>query len=922
MNKLDFLVKDLPDVESATRFLKQFTERHPAQAVKLNKNEGLLSDVLTLASFSPLLAATLIQNPEYLWWLDRKRSDSTVRNKEELLESLARFSLTNSQIEPQVLFARFRRRELLRIFLRDIRRLGTIAEITEEISNLADAILETALRIARQNLDNRFGPPSEIDGKGRERPSEICIVSLGKLGSKELNYSSDIDLLFIYSGEGTTTGTGSRGSVTNHEYFAKLAEMIIQLVGKQTGEGAAYRVDLRLRPNGSVGALALSVKETVRYYTKDARSWERQVLIRSRSSAVESRLFKSFFDAVENDVFSATEDIDTALRNVYRSKEQIDFAHKADKEFDVKLGRGGIREIEFIAQALQLSYAGKDKWLRAPHTLISISRLADRGLLNEAELTGLFKGYNFLRQLEHILQMENGLQVHSLPNNIEKRLLIAKRMRFTNLADFEQVLVVNTANVHQTFIRVFGKHSMEAAKNTADVSGELKIDADKIPRSENGRQSLNNSQAQLLSSLEKADLRIKLTPERILVINKISEVSPKFTALLNAKPILVNTLQMPDSVFPERDYNRLFLDAVENASDFGTMLAAIRTVWPQFLLEIAIHDIFETIPATEIKYLQTRLAEASIGTALRLTEIELARRLSIDVGTLRVGVLALGKLGSGAIDYDSDLDLVLIYKDNITDGIGAHLDAEFFSRAVEIFVTILSGMTRDGNLYRVDLRLRPHGRNGPNISSKTAFVEYIGREASIWEMLAYVQTRAVGGDINFAKSAEIEIGNAILDRAVRENPDELRRESKRVRLKLEAQHSLERKGKEIDIKFGAGGLLDVYFIVRYLHLVKKSANSTGDRSTAVRLKEFQASGLLSDANFTDLNEGYTFLSALDHNIRLAIGRISRLPTANQPVLERIAAKMRAGSISDLLEQLTIHRLNIRNTFENIFADQL
>ncbi len=462
MNKLDSLVKDLPDAESATRFLNQFSERNPSHAAKLLKNDGLLSDALTLASYSPLLATTLIQNPEYLWWLNRKRSESSVRNKEELLESLARFALTNSQIEPQVLFARFRRRELLRIFLRDIRRLGTIAEITEEISNLADAILENALRIARQEMDNRFGTPFEVDSKGRKRASEICIVSLGKLGSKELNYSSDIDLLFLYSAEGETTGTGSRGSVTNREYFVKLAETITQLVGKQTGEGAAYRVDLRLRPHGRVGSLALSIKDTIRYYTTEARSWERQVLIRSRSSAGNARIFKKFFGAVENEVFSATEDVETALRNVYQSKEKIDFERKADKEFDVKLGRGGIREIEFIAQALQLSYGGKDKWLRAPHTLISLSRLADRDLLSETELTSLFEAYDFLRHLEHILQMENGLQTHSLPNDPERRLLVARRMRCTGLSDFESSLKRKTDNVHAAFVRVFGEKPMIA----------------------------------------------------------------------------------------------------------------------------------------------------------------------------------------------------------------------------------------------------------------------------------------------------------------------------------------------------------------------------------------------------------------------------------------------------------------------------
>ena len=914
MNKLEALVKDLPDAESATRFLKQFTERHPAKAAKLEKNDGLLSDALTLASFSPLFATTLIQNPDYLWWLDRKRAESSVRNKEELLESLARFSLTNSQIEPQVLFTRFRRRELLRIFLRDIRRLGTIAEITEEISNLADAILENALRIARQELDNRFGSPFEIDAKERKRPSDICIVSLGKLGSRELNYSSDIDLLFIYSAEGSTTGNGSRGEITNREYFVKLAESITKLVGRQTGEGAAYRVDLRLRPHGRVGALALSVKETIRYYTTEARSWERQVLIRSRSSAGKSRLFKNFFGAIENEVFSATEDVASALRNVYRSKEKIDFEHRSDTEFDVKLGRGGIREIEFIAQALQLSYAGKDKWLRAPHTLISISRLADRGLLSEAELTGLFEAYDFLRHLEHILQMENGLQTHSLPNDPEKRLLIAKRMRFSEIAEFERTLARNTENVHLTFVRVFGEKAITAVKN---LSADITESPDDQPEPE----SPNIAQTQLFASIEKADVRPKLTPERLSVINKIAEVSPKFTELLTAKPLLINNLRMPDIAFPERDYREIFTTALRAAEDLGAILAAMRTTWSRLLLEIAVYDIFAIIPSREIKLLQTRLAEASIEVALRATCRELSQRLSVDIDKLPIAVLALGKLGSGAIDYDSDLDLVLVYDENRPGSVAVSTNAEFFSRAIEIFVNILSSMTRDGNLYRVDLRLRPHGKNGPSISTKNSFVEYIDREASIWEMLAYVQLRGVSGEIELAQLAEKDIAKAIRTRTEREDPDELRRESKRIRLKLEEQHSAERTSKDVDIKFGAGGLLDVYFVVRYLHLLRKGRDISASRSTAAKLEEFHADGSLSAQDFAGLSEGYAFLSELDHNIRLMIGRVSRLPRANQPALERIAARMNSGSVGDLIERLTVHRLNIRAAFENVFPDR-
>jgi glutamate-ammonia-ligase adenylyltransferase len=200
-------------------------------------------------------------------------------------------------------------------------------------------------------MDNRFGKPQVQDEKGRATAAEFCIVSLGKLGSRELNYASDIDLLFLYSEDGHTSGTGTRGSVTNREYFVRLGEAVVQLVGKQTGEGAAYRVDMRLRPHGRVGALAISGNDAVRYYTTDARDWERQVLIRSRPSAGNPEIFKDFFKRVESTVFSKNVTVETALDAVRRSKHLIDSEQKSERGFNVKLGRGGIREIEFLARS-------------------------------------------------------------------------------------------------------------------------------------------------------------------------------------------------------------------------------------------------------------------------------------------------------------------------------------------------------------------------------------------------------------------------------------------------------------------------------------------------------------------------------------------------------------------------------------------
>jgi glutamate-ammonia-ligase adenylyltransferase len=520
MQKISSLIRDLPDAEAARRFLDQFAEKNPAQNNKLLKNDGLLSDVLTLVAFSPLLAATLLQNPNYLAWLGRHRAESTIRDKEQLLESLGRFALMNSMVEPQILLARFRRRELLRIFLHDIRRLATISEITEEISNLADAILEYALRLAKQDLDNRYGIPLETDEKGRAKPADFCVVSLGKLGSKELNYSSDIDLLFIYSADGKTSGKGTKGETTNREYFVKLAEFVTKLVGQQTGEGAAYRVDLRLRPHGRIGALALSVRDTIRYYRNEARKWERQVLIRSRSSAGEAGLFRRFFSEIEDFVFSKDETVGDALENVRLSKEKINLEKSSDKGFDVKLGTGGIREIEFLAQALQLAYGGRDEWLRSAHTLITLRRLADRNLLTENELTELFDAYEFLRRLEHLLQMENGLQTHLVPDDPERRKLFARRMNCKNLLDFNESLRFHTANVNRIFTRIFSPSNRPAAEPPVENqkiselpakfigSGNLGTDISDFKfKIDEPRSAIHP----ILASLEKSDLKIDLS---------------------------------------------------------------------------------------------------------------------------------------------------------------------------------------------------------------------------------------------------------------------------------------------------------------------------------------------------------------------------------------------------------------------------
>src|SRR5688572_22494541 len=464
---LEFLLRDLPDQHSARLFLDRLAKEQPRAHQNLLKQPALLADVLALAAWSPLLSTTLEQNPEYLSWLSRERADPRVRTRDELKESLARFALMNSSLNSQVLLARFRRRELLRIYLHDIRRSQTLVETMEELSNLADAILDYALSLARQDLENRYGLPRRADERGRSATAEFCVIALGKLGSMELNYASDIDLVFLYSDDGTTAGTGDRGEVTNREYFVKLSETVARLVGQSGGEGAAYRVDLRLRPHGRDGALACSLNEATRYYMTSAQDWERQTLIRARAAVGSASLFARFKEAVTPYVFRQDLSVTDALASVSLAKQKIDRQTEKKSGYNVKLGRGGIREIEFIAQALQLAHGGRDDWLRVAHTLVSLGRLADRAFITEHERTELSDAYYFLRTLEH------RLQTHTIPESRESRALIARRLGFSDASEFEPALKTHTTNVRRVYDRLFSEIEQIVASTIEESDREV-----------------------------------------------------------------------------------------------------------------------------------------------------------------------------------------------------------------------------------------------------------------------------------------------------------------------------------------------------------------------------------------------------------------------------------------------------------------
>jgi glutamate-ammonia-ligase adenylyltransferase len=949
----EFLLRDLPDQHSARLFVERLAKEQPRAYQGLLKQPALLSDVLALAAWSPLLATTVEQNTEYLSWLGRERADPRVRTRDELREALGRFALTNSSLNTQVMLARFRRRELLRIYLHDIRRSQSLVETMEELSNLADAILDYALSLARQDLDNRYGLPRHVDERGRSAPAEFCVIALGKLGSKELNYASDIDLVFLYSVDGTTSGTGKKGEVSNREYFVKLSETIARLVGQSGGEGAAYRVDLRLRPHGRDGALACSLQEAGRYYMKTAQDWERQVLIRSRPAAGSEELFSSFKATVTPYVFRSDVSVSGALESVRLAKQKIDRQVEKKSGFNVKLGRGGIREIEFIAQALQLAHGGRDDWLRVPHTLVSLGRLSDRGFITQPERSELSDAYYFLRSVEHRLQMEHGLQTHTVPEGDDAQALVARRMGFTGStsgSDFANTLKTHAGNVRSTYDRLFAEVDPETPapdeetaqidldvvdKDTALALAAARVFALHMGHTWEGKlKSLTNrllsfaekslnphralvQAARVSASLEKTERQVIFSETNLAALLLLCGTSDFFAEMIAANPALIQSLETSAPASLRRDYRAILRAAIDAEHNFPAELAALRLQWAGLIAEIGALDVATELSIFETNRLQTELATASMNVAYLIARREMARRFGSFSGGPRIAFYGLGRLGSGGVDYGSDLDILINYDPLVPSPVKALTQDEAYSRLVELMIAALSSITREGYLYRVDLRLRPHGKNGPLVTSSEGFLDYLSDQSAPWEWLAYVKLRCVGGDQELGKMIETHARHRIHKNALKLDPKELQSTTRHVRERLEKEKGLRGRKQGTDIKYGQGGMLDVYFATRYLQLRDEVLDEGEDRSTAFTLERLREEGSLDDEDFSALSTGYSLLRSIDHNLRLIAGRLTRLPDPHHATAHDVAARMGFASTAELQETLMDQMRAIREAYQRI-----
>ena len=406
---------------------------------------------------SRFLADEVTQHPDWLRDIDIDRPPG----KEQLIAELD--VLLSPGIPAAVILAQFRRRQLLRILLRDVLGIATLAEITEELSTLADSILEVSYARIRAALAERHGDPE----------TGFSVVALGKLGGRELNYSSDIDLMFIY-GENGQTSSG----VSYAEFFKRVSTTLTEVLSTYTPAGLCYRVDLRLRPDGRLGEACISLEGAKKYYETRARDWELQMLIKARVAAGEPEPGREMLEAAEPRIYSTTLDF-SSVEAVSLTRERIheklaSRRGRGEQGLDIKLTRGGIRDVEFLVQCLQRLHGGREPWVRHAGTLLALTRLADKQLISQAEYSRLANAYQFFRYLEHRLQFWDDRQTHELPASKPELEALAQRMPSAELGRMpsgEKLLHrlnVYLEDVQETYDRVI--HSQQPLYYSAPVS--------------------------------------------------------------------------------------------------------------------------------------------------------------------------------------------------------------------------------------------------------------------------------------------------------------------------------------------------------------------------------------------------------------------------------------------------------------------
>ncbi len=813
---------------------------------------------------------------------------------------------------------KLRKRVMLRLIARDLAGMADLAEVMVTMTNLAEIVIGFALD-HHQNWMTRpsqFGSPI---GEKSAVPQQLLVVAMGKLGGGELNVSSDVDLIFIYPEDGETNG---RKPISNHDFFARLGRKLIASLNDYTVDGYVFRVDMRLRPHGENSPLAISFAMLEDYFITQGREWERHAWLKSRVIAGPATATATLMEDITRPfVFRKYLDFEAyeAMRRMHAQlRKEVDRREMHD---NIKLGPGGIREIEFITQVFQLIRGGRDADLCIRPTLTALQRLQQKQPVPAQTITELIDAYRFLRKLEHRLQYLDDQQTQNLPEHPEDQALIAAAMGYPCFADFMQQLDIHRNNVARHFELIFAaprkspahdilaslwqgqsgdSTQMEAATTQLTTLGFTepeKISA-RIQQFYGGYffQQLPPANQQKIKSLMPILVEaiapfppVEATLERMLqllehigqqtaylaLLQEHPQTLPRVTKLVSSSqwasnylgrhPILLDQLLAPRGPYQLPDWPALRQELARQLNHADSPKSTL-TEWQMDVLrhfqhaqvfQLLVIDLEGKLLLETLSDHLTELADLNLSNVLGLAWRGLKKKHRDQPA---LAIIGYGKLGGKELGYASDLDIIFLFQDN-------HPDAqEIYTKLGQNINTWLTSHTSAGVLYETDLRLRPNGASGLLACSIEAFTQYQHNQAWVWEHQALTRARFVTGDQQVGKLFE-QTRKEIL--CQQRDLASLRQEILMMREKMLDAHP--NPTALFDIKHDRGGIIDVEFIVQYLVLGHAHAypQLTGNIGNIALLKLAGDLGLIPAKSAEQVRTAYREFRRLQHRLRLS-----------------------------------------------------
>ena len=803
------------------------------------------------AAYSRWLNARLSARPDLAEWVETTTLAPVSRM--EMTDFLAGGIASEDELKRQL--RRLRERVFARVMARDLNGLADLAEVTGTLTALAEVAVNTALDFHHRDLAGIHGEP--LDGEGR--PQRMMVVGMGKLGGGELNASSDIDLIFVFPEDGETTGPRK---LKNFEFFTRLGKRLINALDDKTGDGYVFRVDMRLRPYGDGGPLASSFAMLEEYFYTQAREWERYAWIKGRALSGDRVdelealrkpfVFRKYLDF---GAFGSMRELHAQIRREVARKDMAD---------NIKLGPGGIREIEFIAQVFQLIRGGRIPALQSRPTRFLLGELAEQGLIPELQAAEMDSTYVFLRNLEHRLQYLDDAQTQTLPQVIEDRRRVAAAMGYSEWEGFEAHLNSLRRKIAGYFEQVFGapqedqsghplaglceipddeaierlsgagyadavaaltlirtlkqgsRYASLPAGNKTMIDGLLPPLVEVAASFPNAQETLSR----ILTLLEAIARRgpylalLREYPQSLRQLARIVSSSPWAAQYLTQQPRLLDELLDARQLMAPPDWPRVSLDLRQRlsalAGDVERQMDELRHFKQSETFRLLAQDLAGLWTVEKLSDHLSDLADLMVGATLDLVWETLPGKHR---ETPAFAVVAYGKLGGKELGYASDLDIVFLYDD-------PHPDAQdIYGKLGKRLNTWMGTHTAAGILYETDLRLRPDGASGLLVSSIEAFEDYQHHHAWTWEHQALTRARFCCGDRNVgARFASIR--DAVL--AQPRDAAKLRGEVLEMRQKMLDGHP--NISGLFDIKHDRGGLVDVEFAVQYLVLAEAAAH--------------------------------------------------------------------------------------------------